>query len=539
MSYQAMPLLMQRVHDGTPLSVELNAFPAGPDNGRLDVSTKGSAAAEAADDILDIATNGSAVAETDDERALSRIDQMVRAQVALFPILDRAAQDLEEDRPIVSEDLLATAYVQRFGEDVRYCEDVGIFLVWNGIKWEESRGTVIDDMRRLGRELTADCGSNDRRSAGRFGTVAGALKFVAADPAITCDNALFDANPFLLGTQGGTVDLKTGELRPARRDDYISTLTAVAPSETADCPKWLRFLREATCGDDELVRFLRQICGYCLTGTTREHAIFFVYGAGGNGKSVFLNTLQAILGDYAVTAPMTLFNASKFDQHPTELAMLRGARLVSASETEEGRAWAEAKVKQLTGGDRISARRMRQDFFSFTPRFKVVIIGNHKPRLNNPDEAMRRRFNMLPFTNRPACPNKNLENELRAELPAIFRWAIDGCLDWQENGLVRPQCVQALTDEYFEDQNVFGQWLEEKCHVDKGNNLVFETVAALFKSWKAFAEVRNVYVRDTRSFGDTLAKAGFRSRRETINGKTQRVSVGVALLAEGNLEDAL
>ena len=146
-----------------------------------------------------------------------------------------------------------------------------------------------------------------------------------------------------------------------------------------------------------MMRFLQQIVGYCLTGDTREHALFFIYGPGGNGKSVFLNTVSAIIGDYATTAAMDTFVASKSDRHPTDLAGLRGARLVAASETEEGRAWAEAKIKAITGGDPISARFMRQDFFTYRPQFKLVIVGNHKPVLKNVDDAAERRFNIIPF----------------------------------------------------------------------------------------------------------------------------------------------
>jgi P4 family phage/plasmid primase-like protien len=172
------------------------------------------------------------------------------------------------------------------------------------------------------------------------------------------------------------------------------------------CPTWLGFLEDATQADAGLVRFLQQIAGYCLTGDTREHALFFIYGPGGNGKSVFLNTLNGILADYAETAVMDAFAASAHDKHSTDIAMLRGARLVSVSETEEGRAWAETRVKQLTGGDKVTARFMRQNNFTFTPRFKLVIVGNHKPVLTNVDDAAKRRFNMLirPSSARSAQP---------------------------------------------------------------------------------------------------------------------------------------
>ena len=160
----------------------------------------------------------------------------------------------------------------------------------------------------------------------------------------------WNSDPMLLGTPGGTVDLRTGELRTSRREDYITKMTSVAPLDEP-CPRWIQFLNEATGKDAGLIKFLQQWCGYGLTGLTREHALVFVYGPGGNGKSVFLNVVQTIMKDYAVTAAMDTFTASKSDKHPTDLAMLCGARLVTASETEEGRAWAEARIKQMTGGD--------------------------------------------------------------------------------------------------------------------------------------------------------------------------------------------
>jgi putative DNA primase/helicase len=222
-------------------------------------------------------------------------------------------------------------------------------------------------------------------------------------------------------------------------------------------------LNDATNGDAELIRYLQQIAGYVLTGATSEHVLFFIYGLGGNGKTVFLNTLTAILSEYAQTAAMDTFTASKYDRHPTDLAMLKGARLVTASETEEGRKWAEAKIKQMTGGDPITARFMRRDYFTYQPEFKLVIIGNHKPCLDNVDDAMRRRLNIIPFTNKPSTPDPDLESKLREEWPAILRWMIEGCLDWQQNGFLRPNVVSDATSSYFEDQDLLGQWLNECC----------------------------------------------------------------------------
>jgi putative DNA primase/helicase len=283
----------------------------------------------------------------------------------------------------------------------------------------------------------------------------------------------------------------------------MTKLAAVAPADTTECPRWLQFLREATNDDQDLIGFLQQWCGYCLTGDTKEHALLFIYGGGGNGKSVFQNTLAGILKDYATAAAMETFVASSSDKHPTDLAMLHGARLVTASETEEGRAWAESRIKQLTGGDRIRARFMRQDFFEYTPQFKLLLIGNHQPSLRNVDDAAKRRFNIIPFIHKPATPDRDLEAKLRAEWPSILRWMIDGCLMWQHSDLIRPQVVTDATDEYFNEQDSVRQWIEECCEM---NATLRDTASNLFKSWAAWAIANGEKPGSSKWFGGVLKK---------------------------------
>ena len=192
-------------------------------------------------------------------------------------------------------------------------------------------------------------------------------------------------------------------------------MTATEPADAPDCPRWLQFLEEATGGDVELVRFLRQLVGYCLTGVTTEQVLAFIHGLGGNGKSVFVNTVQKILGEYARVAAIETFTSSHNDRHPEELARLASARMVTASETDSGRRWAEGRVKMITGGDTINARFMHANSFEFTPQFKLVILGNHAPVITNLDDALRRRFLIVPFTRKPAMPDPNLEAALTKE----------------------------------------------------------------------------------------------------------------------------
>jgi P4 family phage/plasmid primase-like protien len=304
----------------------------------------------------------------------------------------------------------------------------------------------------------------------------------------------------------------------------MTKITTASPN--GDCPTWQKFLATVTAGDAELQAYLRRVVGYGLTGVTTEHALFFLYGTGANGKSVFVNVVSTVLGDYATTAPIDMFMATTGERHPTDMAGLRGARLVTAIETEQGRRWAESKLKALTGGDRITARFMRQDFFEFTPQFKLVIAGNHKPAIRNIDEAMRRRFHMIPFivTIPPAQRDKTLTDRLLAERDGILAWAVDGCLEWQRIGLNPPPAVLAATEEYFDDEDAIGRWIAEACL--KGSSCT-ELVSTLFNAWKTWAEATGEHFGSIRSFSQDLAARGFDKWREPVT--TRRGFRGIAL----------
>jgi putative DNA primase/helicase len=234
------------------------------------------------------------------------------------------------------------------------------------------------------------------------------------------------------------------------------------------------------------------------------------------------------MGDYHVTAAMSTFIASVNDKHPTDLAGLRGARLVTASETEKGRAWAETKIKTLTGGDPVTARFMNRDFFTYQPAFKLFIIGNDCPTLSSVDEAARRRFNIVGFTNKPAKKDLELGIKLRAEWPSILRWMIDGCLDWQRNCLVRPESVVAATADYFAAQDMLGQWLDERCDCEPGNTWKTATSGEAFSDWVTFAKAAGESPGSQKSFSENLTKRGFTKSRGH-GGK--RMFVGIRLKA--------
>lgn len=323
----------------------------------------------------------------------------------------------------------------------------------------------------------------------------------------------WDCDPWLLGTPGGTVDLRTGTLRCGQSSDRIARLTAAAPIPLAsfdarrDCPTWLNFLNEALGGDQLAIRFLQQWAGYSATGDTREQVLLFVYGPGGSGKGTAINSVADVLGEYSVNVPMETLTASKYDRHSTELARLNGARMARASETEKGRAWAENRIKNLTGQDKITARFMRQDDFEFVPAFKLTIFGNNRPSLKDVDTAMRRRFMVLPFDHPPSHKDTRLGEKLKAEFPGILSWVIQGCLDWQRNGLIRPDVVKHATDDYFTEQDSFGQWLAQCCET---TDRAADTLDRLWESWRFFSMGNGEDAGSrNKTFPETLQQRGF------------------------------
>jgi putative DNA primase/helicase len=414
--------------------------------------------------------------------------------------------------PPLTEDYAALEYARLHRGQLLYDHDYGAWFRWSGKHWQQERTRLAYDWARsLVRKLTELQAMSKRRTS----FVNGVEKFATVDRAFATHAADWNTNPFLLATPGGTVDLRTGHIHGANPDDRINQITAVAPAIEADCPLWHKFLAEATNNDQDLIAFLRRWCGYCLTGDIREHALVFIYGDGGTGKGTFMNTVSGILGDYAKVAAMETFVATTYASHPTDLAMLCGARLVTAAETDEGHFWAETRIKQITGGDPITARFMRQDFFTYQPAFKLTIIGNHEPALRNVDDAARRRFNIVPFNHKPEAVDRGLKEKLKTEWPGILRWMLDGALDWQDDGLSPPASVQSATSSYFENQDLFGQWLEEKCDFEPSNEFKTATSADLYTSWAAYAKAAGEPTGSRKLFSRILERRGGKTYRQT------------------------
>lgn len=427
-----------------------------------------------------------------------------------------------------SEDALAAKYGDKYYCELRYVPQWHKWMLFHGNVWREDYELeAFSHARGICRSTAQEANEpSERKVLSSSKTVAAVERMARSDARMVALPGQWDADPWLLNTYKGVIDLKTGTMR--NHDDfgrdYLTKMTAVTPDETCSIKTWMGFLDRVTASDPALQNYLQRVCGYSLTGDTREHALFFLYGTGGNGKSKFLEAIIGCVGDYHRTAPIETFTASNSDRHPTELAGLRGARMVTATETEKGRRWAEAKVKMLTGGDAVSARFMRGDFFDFVPQFKLMVSGNHKPGLRSVDEAIRRRFHLIPFTVTipPQERDPDLGNKLRKEWPGILAWAIHGCVEWQRLGLAPPPMVTEATSAYFASQDAIGTWMEE---CTDGTTTAWTARTELFTSWQAWASKAGAHAGTRSEFLDALEGRGLEPRKRD----GERGFVGIAL----------
>lgn len=422
--------------------------------------------------------------------------------------------------PPTAEEALALAFAAKHAADLRHVAKWGRWLNFNSVCWcFDDTLHAFDCARTICREAALEC-DKPASAVASAKTVAAIERLAKADRRLAATVTQWDALPWLLTTDDATHDLRTGIGRAPDPLDYISkkATCAAAPVGTPH-PLWLKFLDRITDHNSELEQFLQRYVGYCLTGFTSEHVFVFAYGTGANGKGTFINTIAKVLGDYATVADMNTFLASHSERHPADLAKLHGARLVVAQEMTKGRRWDETKIKALTGGDTITAHFMRQDYFDFVPTFKLFMAGNHKPRLDSVDEAMRRRLLLVPFTVQipPAERDPELPYKLQAEWPAILRWCLNGCLEWQRMGLSPPAIVREATDSYFADQDTLQQWLDD-C-TDDGGALAFTRIKDLFDSWKEWCEARNLHPGTATALSEMLAGRRYIKKRESNTGQ--------------------
>jgi len=436
---------------------------------------------------------------------------------------------------------LAAELADRLKEDVRYNPDAHQWLTWNaGWQVDETNCAMYEHITQqlqgiVNREQTGT--PEQVRQAKKWQIFVSThlshrgLKDMAAmlqlQNRLVARGSSIDANPDLLGTPSGVIELDTGNYRAARREDLVTRRTTIDPAIAADCPRWKQFLAETISNDPEVLSYLQQVIGYCLTGHTSIEQMWILVGSGSNGKSTFLRTLQAVMGKYATTAAETvLLRTGQGSGANNDVAALKGARLVTLAETDQNRALNEAKLKQLVSGDVVSARLLFSNFSDFRPTGKLFLATNHLPRVVGTDNGIWRRLVVVPF-NRQFDKDPSLEGALNAELGAILAWAVEGATHWYSNGrlLPVPSALANPTQQYRQQEDHIGRFITECLRDAQGNHLPAEDLRAAYTRW---CTDEGVTARDQNAIGARMTQKGWSTKR---HGKKRRSHwVGVELV---------
>ncbi len=439
----------------------------------------------------------------------------------------------------------AERFIDLNGNDLRYCYDFRKWYQWDSIRWNPDRSGAVEVLaQEMIREMYIEA-ANIVSESGRKSFIAhvkksdqaksirGMLEMARSRVALLPEE--LDRDPFLLCVTNGTVDLRTGKLREHQREDLISRVVPVIYDESATAPTWIRFLNEIFDGKSDLIAFVQRSFGYGLTGDTREQCIFIPWGKGANGKSTLLNTISDLMGDYAITAATNTFLVKNNDSIPNDVARLRSARLVIAIEVEEGKRLAENMIKQMTGGDRVSARFLRQEWFDFDPEFKPFLAVNHKPEIRGTDHAIWRRIKLIPFS---VCfedskQDKTLKDKLQAEFPGILNWLIEGCLEWQKNGLGEPEEVRNATSAYRQEMDTLADFISECCVELDALSI---QAGQLYKAYVLWIKDRGEQPLNMKVFGEKITERGIKKEMPTsgINKKRWMYrGIGLAAVDSG------
>jgi putative DNA primase/helicase len=413
---------------------------------------------------------------------------------------------------------------------VRYSFASRKWLIWDGTRWvPDKTGEIFRIAKQTLNKLwkaAAKITDDDRRArmirhalrSQAVSRITAMITLAQSEPGIPVIDSGLDSDSWLLNVGNGTLNLKTGELLPQRREDLITKILPVAYDPTAICPAWDAFLDCIMAGDQQRIRFLQKAIGYSLTGSVSEQVIFILYGSGANGKSTLIAVIHLLLGDYGLSTPTETLLVKSGSGIPSDVARLNGARFVSAVESEHGRKLAEALVKQLTGGDKITARHLYGEWFDFDPTFKLFLAVNHKPVIRGSDHAIWRRIRLVPFTVTipPEKRDKDLINKLKAELPGILRWAVEGCMLWQSEGLEPPDSVKAATGDYQSEMDVIGDFIAECCDVVPDAKTPFKDLFFKYSLWSSKDGNDSL---DQNDFARALAERGFTSGKNKALGR--------------------
>ncbi len=434
------------------------------------------------------------------------------------------------------------------GTDLRYCYPWDKWLVWDGRRWARDDTGEIDRrakdvVRTIYAEAAAAPDKNQREALAHHalkseseGKRKAMIASARSEPGIPILPEDPDRDPWFFNVLNGTLVLRTGQLRPHNKEDLITKLTLVEYDPQAQCPIWWAFLERVLDNNGPMIEFLQKAVGYALTGDTREQCLFFLYGLGANGKSTFLEVIQALLGDYATQTTSETFMLKRHSSPiSNDVADLRGARFVTAVEIESGRRMAEVLIKQMTGCDKLKARFLYSEHFEFKPEFKIFLAANHKPVIRGTDNAIWRRIHLLPFTVQIPREeqDKELPAKLKAELPGILNWAIEGCLLWQHEGLNPPQAVKEATQEYREEMDPLGVFMAECCIMAPGAEAMAKDLYGAYLQW---ADENKEKPKSQTDFGLRLKERGLKNLQETKGankGKIKWLGIGPKVSVEG------
>jgi len=474
-----------------------------------------------------------------DKAALrARAEQMV---AGLPPLdLDRSAPPpiapVMDEPDILTEAGAAQRFARLHGDDLRYDHRCGRWLVWQGHRWAPDTDAAVTriglDFARAWQQVALDildvkikqATMTQAMSLERRDRLVSMLTLARDLRPIADAGDKWDADPWLKGVHNGVIDLRTGTLRPGRRDDRITMVAGVAFDPEAVCSRWERFMSEVFGHDADLIGFVRRAIGYSLTGDVGEQCLFFAYGSGSNGKGTLLNTLRiTVLGDYGHALA---FSALEHDRRPgaqsNELAALLGRRMVVSSEASEGRRLDEGRIKWLTGGDPIRARFLYAESFEFMPSCKFWLAANHKPIVGDDSHGFWRRIRLIPFEQSfPIDPT--LAGTLAAEAPGILAWAVRACLEWQQHGLQAPAIVTKATAEYRRDSDVLGAFADEALEQDHNSEV---GAADLYEHYTRWADTQHLSVRERLGAQVFGRKAAERWQKVKTSGRN--VYIGIA-----------
>jgi putative DNA primase/helicase len=458
--------------------------------------------------------------QADGPRAIQRCIDLVRSsqppeRATVTQMPERGAPGASTSMIQGTDLALGRRLHERHGANLRFTVERG-WLVWSGRHWQiDDKSLAVADCAKESAESMFDeiRDATDQKEAFKLAKLAAQKRAIEAAiwlersergvPARLID---FDVDPMILNVRNGIVDLTTGELLPHDKTKLCTMLAGTDFDASATCHRWRQFIGEITGENVPLMDYIQTLCGYLLTASVAEHCMAFFYGLGRNGKSVFQDTIYELMGDYACSSNPELIMARKHQGIPNDVARLRGKRAVFLNETERGGRFDEAKLKQLTGGDVLNARFLREEFFDFAPTHKLVMRGNYQPRITGTDDGIWSRMRLVPFEQSfVGREDRGLKDELLSELPGILNWAIEGCLRWQQEGLVTPQVILDAVTQYRQESDVLGTFMDEECVMGKGHTC---KSSVLYRRYREYCDQSAERAMPSKDFPHELEKRG-------------------------------